>query len=193
MATSLQTLESWHGAIVAAQQQNEKFFRERVDIIKANTMPIAQVMSDVRACIGGLIIGQSTPLGLAKGLIDAKKYKEYHAAANAATPPVEAWISRFGEDTASLELKDADAVRRAGQAIQKLAEQTRTLAVLANMLELAMRDARSDSDVDFDVILDDAPKKGNGVPPGDTGIIEVGIGKAPPKPVTAVPKKRPKT
>jgi hypothetical protein len=192
MATSLHTLETWHGAIVAAQQQNEKFFRDRIDAIRGSTMPIAQVMSDVRACVGGVIIGQSTPLGVAKELIDVKKYREYHATADAETPQVEAWVSRFSEDTASLELKDPDTVRRAGQAIHKLAEQTRTLAVLAKMLELAMRDAPSESNVDFEVILEEVPaKKGKGVPPGDTGIMDVSMGKPTAKPATSPATKKP--
>lgn len=149
-------------------------------------------MSDVRACVGGVIIGQSTPLGVAKELIDVKKYREYHATADAETPQVEAWVSRFSEDTASLELKDPDTVRRAGQAIHKLAEQTRTLAVLAKMLELAMRDAPSESNVDFEVILEEVPaKKGKGVPPGDTGIMDVGMGKPAAKPATSPATKKP--
>ena len=152
MKTSLQTLESWHGAILAAQRMNEGLFRERIDTIKTNPLPIDQVMSDVRAFIGGVVAGESKPLmATAMGLIDKKKYGEYHTAAEAAVPSVETWIQRFDSDLTALELKDSAAVRRAGQAVAKLAQQTRTLAVLAKMLELAMVDAPSDSDVDIDL------------------------------------------
>lgn len=196
MATSLQTLETWHGAVVVAQQVNEGLFRERIDAIKANPLPIAQVMSDVRAYVGGVVTGESKPLvATAMALIEKKKYGEYHTAAEATVPPVETWVKQFDADLSGLELKDADAVRRAGQAVTKLAQQTRTLAVLARMLELAMVDAPSESDDDlnlgeFDLANLDDPSGTEGVPTGTTAILKASPA-APATPPTTPGKQPP--
>ena len=196
MATSLQTLETWHGAVVVAQQVNEGLFRERIDAIKANPLPIAQVMSDVRAYVGGVVTGESKPLvATAMALIEKKKYAEYHTAAEATVPPVETWVKQFDADLSGLELKDADAVRRAGQAVTKLAQQTRTLAVLARMLELAMVDAPSESDDDltlgeFDLANLDDPSGTEGVPTGTTAILKASPA-APATPQTTPGKQPP--
>ncbi len=196
MATSLQTLETWHGAVVVAQQVNEGLFRERIDAIKANPLPIAQVMSDVRAYVGGVVTGESKPLvATAMALIEKKKYVEYHTAAEATVPPVETWVKQFDADLSGLELKDADAVRRAGQAVTKLAQQTRTLAVLARMLELAMVDAPSESDDDlnlgeFDLANLDDPSGTEGVPTGTTAILKASPA-APATPPTTPGKQPP--
>lgn len=195
MATSYQTLEAFHGAIVVAQHMNEGLFRERIDTIKSNPLPIAQVMSDVRAFIGGVVAGESKPLvATAMGLIEKKKYAGYHSEADATIPPVETWVSRFDADIAALELKDSDAVRRAGQAVGKLAQQTRTLAVLAKMLELAMADAPNDSDVDLDLgALDlgelDDPSGDGDVPTGTTAIMKSTPQATPSKTESAATKK----
>lgn len=188
MATSYQTLEAFHGAIVVAQRMNEGLFHERIDTIRTNPLPIAHVMSDVRAFIGGVVAGESKPLvATAMGLIDRTKYAAYHSAAEATIPPVETWVTRFDADLSALELKDSDAVRRAGQAVAKLAQQTRTLAVLAKMLELAMADAPNDSDVDLDLGALDLgelsdPSGDGDVPTGTTAIMKSAPPTTPSKP-----------